>query len=123
MSVPLVSRKKANATFNGIFLIGLGLLFFTNSWWPGILLVIGTALTTRQYLRGRFYDMALSIIIFGGLFVGSLWNWDVSFLIPVLFTLAGIYLLVSEWGMKHDRVGEEEVEEIGKELDEDEHPS
>lgn len=122
MAPPIVSRRKANVTFNGVFLIGLGLLFFTETWWPGILLVIGFALATRQYLRGRVYDVVLTTIIFGGLFIGSLLDWNSYFLVSVMFTLAGIYLLFSEWGLKHNRVGKDDVEDMNQELDDVEHP-
>lgn len=119
---PLVSRQRASATFNGILFIGLGILFWTNGWWPGILLVIGSALVVRQSLRGRIYDAILSAAIFGGLFLSALFNWEFSFLIPVLFTSAGLYLLFTEWWMKHDRVGEEKVEDMTQEIHDDDHP-
>jgi hypothetical protein len=122
MSTPLVSQRRANATFNGILLIGLGILFWTEAWWPGIVLVIGAALIVRQSLRGRVYDAVLSAVIFGGLFVGALSNWSFSFLIPVLFTSAGLYLLFTEWWTKHDRVGDEKVEDMTQEIHDDDHP-
>jgi hypothetical protein len=34
-------RKRASSISGGIFLIGLGVLFLTGWWWPGILVVIG----------------------------------------------------------------------------------
>lgn len=122
MSHPIVSQRRATATFNGILLIGLGILFWTNWWWPGVMLLLGVALGVRQALRGRIYDAVLSLIIFGGLFVGALVDWKFSFLFPVLFVTAGIYLLVTEWWMKHDRVGEDEVENMKQEIDDVEHP-
>lgn len=122
MALPIASKQRASATFNGLLLIGLGILFFTNTWWPGILLVIGIALAVRQFLRGRYYDTVLSIVIFAGLFIGSLFNWSFSYFVPVLFTLAGIYLLYSEWGVKRERWGKEEIEDGNCEIEDAEHP-
>lgn len=122
MALPYVSHNKANATCNGIILIGLGILFYTGFWWPGILLVIGTALVTKQFLRGRYYDMGLTTLIFGGITIGALYDWSFSYFLPVMFTLAGIYLIFSEWFVKRERVGEEELEDMKKEIEDVEHP-
>lgn len=122
MTKPLISQRKATATFNGILLIGLGILFWTDGWWPGILLVLGIGLVVRQILRGRIYDAILSAVIFGGLFIGALYNWSFSFLLPVLFTSAGLYILCTEWLMPHDRVGEDKVEDMNQEIEDAEHP-
>lgn len=117
MAHPLVSKHRADTTFNGVLLIGAGILFFTNSWWPWLLLVLGGALALRQYLRGRIYDTCLTVIIFGVLFAQAFFDWKLSFLIPVLFTLAGIFLLFYEWVIRRDRVGEEALDDQNKEIE------
>jgi hypothetical protein len=38
----------------GIFLIGLGVLIMTGSWWPGILLVMGLAVGADRAFRGNY---------------------------------------------------------------------
>ena len=97
------------------------MLAYLNYWWPTILLVIGISLLVRQFMRGRLYDMAITTIIFGGLFVFFFFNvgWDV--LMPVLFTLGGIYIIFREWFVTKDRVGDDEVEAEAKEIDDAEH--
>lgn len=122
MALPIVSQHRANVTFRAIILIGLGILFFTDGWWPGILLVIGTALCIRQGLRGRYYDVALSTLIFLGLFIGAIYRWEFSYFLPVLFTLAGLYLLYTEWFVKRERVGNEAVEDIKQEMEDADRP-
>ena len=64
-----LSKKKADAISNGIFLVGLGILVYTGSWWPAILLVIWATLAFRQYATGRLYDLAVSSLILLGLFL------------------------------------------------------
>lgn len=118
MSIPKTTHKRADAISLGILLIGFGVLSFLQSWFPGIFLVIGIALVVRQYLRGRIYDIFISVLIFGGLFlyfrIGI--HWDI--LLPVLFTIAGIYLIFREYFVKKDRTGEDLVEDESQEVEE-----
>jgi hypothetical protein len=46
-------ENKKSPIFAGIMLIGLGILVFTGWWWPGIMLVIGTALGVDLFLKGH----------------------------------------------------------------------
>jgi hypothetical protein len=46
-------ENKKSPIFAGIMLIGLGILVFTGWWWPGIMLVIGTALGVDKFLQGQ----------------------------------------------------------------------
>lgn len=86
-------KKKAEAISNGVLLIFLGLLFYTNWWWPGILVAIWATFATRQYLTERYQDLILTTILLLSLFVVALFqlNWDL--LTPLLFLLAGGYLI------------------------------
>lgn len=120
MSNPLVSKRRANAVFNGIILIGLGLLAITDQWWPGILLVIGTSLATSHYLRGRQYDMVVDIAIFGGLFAFFFFNITGTYLLPVLLITGGIFVLYREWAEPVKRTGEEAVVDKEMEIEDEE---
>jgi len=46
-------QKRASSISGGIFLIGLGVLFLTNWWWPGILVVIGLSGGAELIFRGQ----------------------------------------------------------------------
>ena len=46
-------ENKKSPIFAGIMLIGLGILVVTGWWWPGIMLVIGTALGVDLFLKGH----------------------------------------------------------------------
>jgi predicted membrane protein len=107
MAKSILSKRKADAISNGAFFIGLGILLFTNAWWPGILIVLWIALVLRQYLTGRNYDAVLSTIILVGLFLISYVKIDWSVLIPVLFVIGGIYLIFREYFYAEETIEKE----------------
>lgn len=121
MSTPHLSRRKANAISNGVFLIGLGILFYTNTWWPGILVAIWALLASREFLTGRLYDVFVTTFILLGLFFVYYLKIDWSVLMPVLLVLGGIYVIFREYyyGDYEDEV--KKNEEIELELEETEH--
>jgi hypothetical protein len=45
-------------------LIGLGILFYTGWWWPGIMLVIGTALGVDKFLQGQVKEAIGLFLLF-----------------------------------------------------------
>lgn len=102
MSQLILSKRKAEAISNGVFLVGIGVLFWTNFWWPGILLVIWASLATRQYLTGRNWDFAITSVILLGLFITTFFNITWSVLIPVLFVTGGIYIIFREYFFSED---------------------
>jgi hypothetical protein len=46
-------KRVASAISGGIFLISLGVLFFTGWWWPGILIAIGLSSGAELIFRGK----------------------------------------------------------------------
>ena len=44
------SSARANEIYTAIWLIGLGILFWTGYWWPGILILIGATMLVRAFL-------------------------------------------------------------------------
>ena len=75
------------------------------------MLTIGIPLALRQYLLGKRFDMIISLIVFIGAFVTVQFNirWDI--VLPVLFTLGGIYVFFKEF------FGPKENQEVYKEED------
>lgn len=108
-----LSKRKADAISNGVFLVGIGILIYLNSWWPSLLLVLWATLAMRQYLTGRFFDLAVSTIILVGLFVVSFFKLDWTVLVPVLFVLGGIYIIYREYSLAETI----EPEDITRELE------
>lgn len=92
-----ITKRKAEAISSGVFLIALGILFYFNAWWPGILLALWAFLATRQSLMGRHFDLIITTFILIGLFVVTTFNVSWSILGPVLFVLGGIYIIFREY--------------------------
>jgi len=122
MSVHVTSKRRANTISNGVLLIGLGILFVTNYWWPGILLVVGASVGFRQYLRARFLDLLWTAVIFGGLFIvffldGNV-GWDM--VLAVAFMIGGVYLIFREYFLPKPEFGDELAEDVSVEVSEEE---
>lgn len=122
MSTPILPKRKIEAFSNGAFLIALGILFYTNAWWPGIVLAIWISLALRQYLSGRLYDLFISSVILLGLFFIALFKFDWAILMPVLFVVGGIYIIFREYFFAEDTNGEEKSQEIKDDIDDDRKP-
>ena len=117
----LASKKRAKALCVALFLIGLAILSYLQAWWPGIMLVTGIPLALRQYLLGRHYDMGVSLFVFVGVFITVQFNISWEILLPVLFTLGGIYLLFREFLESRETPLAEEEEDVNQEIEEDQH--
>lgn len=115
-----MSKRKADAISNGVFLIGIGILLFTNTWWPGILLVIWAVLATRQYLTGRTYDLILSTVLLIGLFLITILKVTWSVIVPVLLVLGGIHIIFREYCVAEGAEDENPIEETEKEIEDGE---
>jgi predicted membrane protein len=95
---PLTSKKRAQAFSTTLFFLGLAILIFAQTvWWPGIMLVVGLPMALRQYLLGRTYDMAISLIVFVGTFITVQFDISWRIFLPILFTLGAIYIFCREW--------------------------
>jgi hypothetical protein len=57
-------ENKKSPVLVGIMLIGLGILVFTGWWWPGIMLVIGTALGADKFLQGQVKEAIALFLLF-----------------------------------------------------------
>ncbi len=112
MSLKIVSKKRASAISNGIFLIAIGILIVTGAWWPGILLALWATVASRQYLSGRMYYAILSSIVLLGLFALSYFKFDFDILAPVLLVVVGIFIIIREYFFAEDTNGEEKSKEI-----------
>ncbi len=115
-----MSKKKAHAISNGIFLVCLGILIFTNAWWPGMILAIWATVASRQYLTGRKYYALVSTIVLLGFYAVSLFKFDYDFLAPVLLVVGGLFLIIREYYFEDGLEGEEKSEEILEDMEIDE---
>ncbi len=119
MSRLIVCKKKGKILALSLFFIGLAILSFTGNWWPGIMLAIGIPLAFKQYLAGKVYDVAVTLFVFIGVFVTVNFDiqWDI--LLPVLFTVGGIYIFCRDF-LEDSLFSEvEQEEDINEEIEEE----
>lgn len=114
------SQRRAQSVSTALFLLGLAIVSFTKSWWPNAILVIGIPIAVRQYLLGRFHDMMISVLVFGGVYVTL--NYEISWniLLPVIFLTASIYVLFREFLETRSDTEVEKEEELNLEIEIDE---
>jgi len=92
-----LSKKKADAIGNGVFLMMLGILLYTNDWWPWILIALAISFGLRQLLTNRIKDMIISLSLFGILFVISFFKLTFTSILPWLFVIVGAYVVLREY--------------------------
>lgn len=86
-----IDNRQANAISTGVFLIGIGVLFYTRFWWPGILFLLGVQGVIQGLVRGRGWYA----------FQASFWLFAIGFLalfhfgLPLLFVCLGIGVLLN----------------------------
>jgi hypothetical protein len=96
MIFPNLPKRKADTISNGVFLVLLGILFYTEQWWPGILFALGLTFAVRQYLTGRRMNFLITIILIGLLGILTLAGNKFALFFPILFIAAGLVLIGKE---------------------------
>ena len=106
-------RKQASSISGGIFLIGLGVLFITDWFWPGILLVIGLSSGAELIFRGKTREGIGTIALFSAIPIAITiaQSMDISLSIvgPFILIAVGAITLVKALFLKDE--GEEEKTE------------
>ena len=127
MARPIMGKKTAHALSFVLFAIGIAALAYFQIWWPALILVLGLPIALKHYLCGEFFDAFLSLFIFFGLFITFQWQIKLNILLPIFFTISGIYIFFREFiGSKNKsdqdnrEDGEEEYDEEKDEEDEKE---
>ena len=99
-------KKQASGISGGIFLIGLGVLMYTNWWWPGIMLVIGLSAGAEQIFRGKIASGIGTIAFFSAFPI--IWaivqSTDISWAIigPFILIALGVIILVKAFFLKDE---------------------
>lgn len=119
---PKVSKKRAKSISSALFLVGLGIVGFTGTWWPGIMLAIGLPLALRQYLLGKSYDVFVTLLIFVGVFVSAQFNASWEFLLPVVLVTGGIYVFFRDYIESRNAPEDVKEEDLNEEIEEKQHP-
>lgn len=84
------SNERAGQLTGGIWLIGLGLLFATGWWWPGIMFVIGVASIAQGLAEGRGWSAFQ-----GGLWCIAIGVWALyHFNLALFFVALGVSMIL-----------------------------
>jgi len=106
--------KRASNIGSGVFLIGLGCLFLTGWWWPGLLFVCAASILTRDMAAGKRPQDALGawwLIGIGVIFaLPSSGVIRFSQLLPLLLIALGVAMLVQAKRAPH-RAGKRKNDE------------
>ena len=93
-------NEKASQAATGVFFVGLGLLFFTGWWWPGIMFVLAASYLARAKAAGQPWQSATGAfwligigLVFGipgliGDVAGAFWHF-----LPLILIGIGIFML------------------------------
>ncbi|MES2345030.1 MAG: hypothetical protein V4494_03730 [Chlamydiota bacterium] len=119
MARRITSDRTAKAYSLALFLVGLAILTYLHSWWPGIMLAVGIPLALRQHLSGRHYDMYVTLFVFIGVFITVAFNISWEILLPILFSIGAIYIFFREFLEGKTHTEAEEEEELNAEIEED----
>jgi hypothetical protein len=104
-------KRKADAISNGIFLVLLGYLFYSDQWWPGILFAVGLTFAIRQYFTGRRLNFFITLVVVGILGLVTLTGHSYSLLFPLIFIGGGIFLIIKEFlNLKTPAIGNQPSE-------------
>ncbi len=90
------SKRQANTIANGVLLILLGLLFYTQYWWPGILFALGISAAVRYYLSCQKSAFFLSLLLLAILAMLTFTSQTYSML-PLILIGIGIFLIMKEY--------------------------
>jgi len=110
-------RKQAKTVSLIVFFLAIIIVALTKSWWPGIMLALGLPLAVFQYMQGRKYDTMITLFVFIGAWLTVQFEIQWEVLLPVLFSLGGIYLFFREWIENRSVKKEEEVKEDSEDDD------
>ncbi len=93
-------NEKASQVGTGVFFVGLGLLFFTGWWWPGIMFVIAASMLAGTIAAGESWTAATGAlwligigVVFGipgliGDIAGAFWQ-----IFPLTLIGMGLFML------------------------------
>lgn len=60
-------ERAGSGITGGLFLIRLGVIWFADWWWPGIMVVLGIAIGSGLVFRGRYRPAIVAMAVFFGI--------------------------------------------------------
>lgn len=87
-------KQVGDSISGGLMLIGLGVLMFTDWWWPGIMVVIGIASCAGLIFRNLWWQALVPAIVFFGIALLSSSPTFWQYFVPMILVGGGIVVLV-----------------------------
>ena len=88
-----IKRTKSGIA-GGIFLIGMGILILTGSWWPGLMFVIGLAPAADRAFRGNYVQALTAFAVCSAIAVVSSTDIPWNIFGPFILISLGAVVLV-----------------------------
>lgn len=85
-----LTNERAGQITGGVWMIGLGILFFTHMWWPGIMFLVGVSAIVQGLVEGRGWYAFQSGVWAFAVGVWALLHFDIA----VLFVAIGASMIV-----------------------------
>ena len=121
MTQPILCRRKATTISAALALAGLGIAGLSGHWWPSVMLAAGLPLALRQYLLRKYYDVAITLLVFIGAFVTASMDISLELILPIIFITSGIYIFFRDY-LENSCLPEVEKEEnLNEEIEEEQH--
>ena len=86
-----LSNERAGMVSSAIFMIGIGVLFYTGYWWPGIMFVIGAAAIIQGLVSGHGWYSFQAGVWTIGMGVWAILNYNIA----IMFVVLGVSMLYS----------------------------
>lgn len=96
------NQVNAHHAFTGVFLVGLGIVAWTDQWWPGIMFVVAISLLVKALIEGQLAANIIAVAVLTGIGVlGLLGRHHLNLGVPIwpaLFIVIGVaYLVKTFW--------------------------
>ncbi len=89
-----MNKQNADTISGGVFLIGLGVLFLLDWFWPGILILVGVSSFINQWAKGNLTGGLTSLAIFGGIVLFLEVGITGSVILPAFLIFVGLLSLI-----------------------------
>ncbi len=87
-------KQNADTLGAGMFLVGLGVLFLLDRFWPGILALLGIVALVTQWARGNLLRGLSSFALLGGLTILFADGFAWEYVFPIGLIVLGMIALV-----------------------------
>ncbi len=98
-------NKKVENISHGALFIGLGVLALLDSWWPGLIIVLGIFFTLKNALSKNYFKMLISVLSFVGAYIcvqyPLMMSW--SFVLPFALFAIGAEKLFKEFVLRRKK--------------------